>query len=99
MSQSVEVYGAVTVYKHPSATLDYQLNWSNWLAGDTISSSTWVVPTGLTKVLDTNETTTCTIWLSGGTDKANYKVVNTITTATGKVESKAITVSVTTVGA
>jgi len=79
-------------YKDPSAVLDYQMDWSSWLDTDTISTSTWTVPTGITKDSDNNDTTTATIWLSGGTAGTTYEIVNKIVTANGRTEERTLTI-------
>lgn len=66
--------------KDPQETLDYKIDWNPRLAGDTIFNSTWVVPGGLTVNSDTNDTTTTTIWLTGGTLDVSYLLTNTIVT-------------------
>ena len=83
-----------TFTKDPDAVLDYLVDWSSWLGSDTIATSTWVVPSGITKDSDTNTTTTATIWLSGGDDEASYEIVNRITTAAGREDDRTITVQV-----
>jgi len=84
-----------TVYtKDPDAKLDYQVNWSNWLGIDTISSSTWVIEDGITKVSDTNTTTTATVWLSGGTSGETYAITNRIQTAGGRIDDRTFYVDV-----
>ncbi len=86
----------MTLYeKDPSAVLDYQVNWATWLGTDTISTSTWTVPTGLTKDSDTNTTTTATAWLSGGTAGRTYTVTNRIVTAGGRTDERSFQVKVT----
>ena len=70
--------------KDPDATLDYIIDWSDWLGTDTISASTWTVPGGITKESDSNTTTTSTIWLSGGAMGTIYEVINHITTLGGR---------------
>lgn len=70
--------------KDPNDVLDYTRDWTTWLDGDTISTSTFVVPAGLTKDSETNNTTSATVWLSGGTVDALYIVTNRITTAAGR---------------
>ena len=71
--------------KAPGETLDYTRYWSDWLIGDeTISTSTWVVPTGLTNALATHDDTAVTIKLSGGLANHAYVVTNTITTSQGR---------------
>jgi len=79
-----------TFTKDPDAKLDYQVNWATWLAGDTISISSWVVPTGITQTTTSNTTTTATIWLEGGTIGRSYDVVNRITTAAGRINDRTI---------
>lgn len=75
-------------YKSSAATLDYTQNWSNWLAsGDTIATSSWSSETGITIDSHTNDTTTATVVVSGGTNGKTYKLTNTITTSNGLDES------------
>lgn len=83
-----------TYYKDPDAKLDYKIDWSDWLDGDTISTSTWIVPSGITEESSTNTNTTTTIWLSGGTHAVKYKVVNRITTAAGRIEDRSFHVKI-----
>jgi len=83
-----------TFTKDPDATLDYQIDWSDWLDSDTISTSTWTVPSGITKDSDTASTTATTIWLSGGTAGESYELVNQIVTAAGRTDDRTITVIV-----
>jgi uncharacterized phage protein (predicted DNA packaging) len=70
--------------KDAGEVLDYQIDWSNELGSDTISTSTWTVPSGLTQDSDTKTDTTATIWLSGGTAGAEYTLLNTIVTSGGR---------------
>lgn len=70
--------------KDQDEVLDYQMNWLARLDGDTIDTSTWVVPAGLVKDSDTFSGPVATVWLSGGTDGENYTLLNRITTAGGR---------------
>lgn len=70
--------------KDPDAVLDYSIDWTAWLNGDTISASSWDVPEGIVKDSDTNDTTSATVWLSGGTAGQSYVLTNHITTAAGR---------------
>lgn len=75
--------------KGPNAIKSWRWDWSGWLTSlgaDTIATSTFTVPTGLTKVAEANTTTTATVKLSGGTDGESYSVTNHITTAGGDTE-------------
>lgn len=70
-----------TFQKDPGATLDYSVDWTEFLeTGEAIASSTWTVPTGITEVTTSNTDTKGTIWLSGGTLGQTYELVNRITT-------------------
>jgi hypothetical protein len=83
--------------KDPHEVLDYQIDWSEWLDGDTpdtIDTSTWHVPDGITMDTDANTTTTATIWLSGGTAGEVYTVTNHITTAGGRTGERSINIKV-----
>lgn len=80
--------------KDPDAVLDYQIDWETWLNGDTISSSDWIVPDGLTENDASNTTTTATIWLSGGSADEQYTVTNRIVTAGGRTDDRSIVVRV-----
>jgi hypothetical protein len=52
------------------------------------------VPTGITKVSDTNDTTSTTIWLSGGTAGKDYVLTNKIVTHGNRTEEKSFVVPV-----
>ena len=78
-------------YKDPDAILDYVIDWSDWLTGtETISTSTWIVPSGITEESSSNTTTTATIWLSSGTVPLGYKVVNRIVSSDNREDDRSI---------
>ena len=75
------------------------------LQGATIATATWTVPTGITKDSSNQNSVTihgiiypintvCTIWLSGGTDGADYDLLCRITTSDSRTLDKTITISV-----
>lgn len=90
--------------KDPDATLDYLVNFGRWLpTGDTISTRTVTVTTGITKVsdaivsgTDANGTSVASaavqVWLSGGTLGAEYAVTCHVTTAAGRINDETFTV-------
>jgi len=84
--------------KDPSAVLDYQIDWTDWLAltppgtADTISTSTWTVPTGITKASDSKTTVKTTVWVSGGTAGQQYELVNRIVTVAGRTAERTIVI-------
>lgn len=88
--------------KDPNSVLDYKVDWNGaaadggpWLAaGETIASSNFTVPAGITKDSQSNTTTTATVWLSGGTVGNEYAVVNRITTNQGRTDDRTITIRV-----
>lgn len=81
--------------KDPDEVLDYRIDWSGRLDGDTISASTWVVPIGITQDSASNTTTSATIWLSGGTSGEQYTLTNRVTTNGGRTLEQKITLRVT----
>lgn len=68
--------------KEPGEVTTLSLDWSDWLGALTISSSTWIVPAGITNEADTSNTQSTFIKLSGGTWGETYELSNTITAGT-----------------
>lgn len=67
--------------KDPDEVLNYGFIWAAELAeGDTILSSTWIVPSGITKVSDGNDDDRTVIKISGGTEGDTYEFTNRIVT-------------------
>jgi hypothetical protein len=80
--------------KDPGDRLDYQVDYSAWLDGDTLSASSWTVPSGLTQYAASFSATGATVWLSGGTHGQDYVVTNQVTTAGGRIKQQSFTVQV-----
>ena len=76
--------------KDPNEVLDYTIDWDGRLGGDTIASSAWTVPAGITKDSDTMADATTTIWLSGGTHNTKYTLENRITTEGGRTLDQSV---------
>jgi len=85
--------------------LDYPVDWDRLnaasaagtgrlAASETIVTSTWTVPAGLTKVSDDHTTTVATVWLSGGTEGQDYKCVNHIVTSQAREYDATVTIKV-----
>lgn len=71
----------LTFKKDPNAILDYSVDWTSWLQTDeTIVSSSWIIPSGLTKTTDAFDDKYATAWLTGGTEGETYTITNRITT-------------------
>ncbi len=82
--------------KGPTEVLDFTIDWTAWLGTDTIASSAWAVPAGITKDSDTTISSLKTlIWLSGGALGTVYELVNTITTAGGRTAVRSIDIDCT----
>jgi hypothetical protein len=80
--------------KDPDELLDYTVDWAEALGGDTIASSAWTVPSGITRGTDSNTATTATIWISGGSADQNYSLLNRITTVGGRTREQTCTLRV-----
>ena len=81
--------------KDPDARLDYRVDWTLWLEdAETISTSEWIVPAGLTKVDESNATKTATVWLTGGTVGQTYRVTNRVTTNQNRIDDRSIQIDV-----
>jgi hypothetical protein len=81
--------------KDPGEKLKYTFDWVDWLSsGETISTSSWTVPSGLTKVAEVNTTTTSTVTLDGGTLGTTYRCKLTITTNQGQIAVRSVDIRV-----
>ena len=83
-----------TYNKDPSEVLDYTLDWETLLDGDTITTSDWAVPTGITKDSESETTVLAIIWVSGGTVDKQYTLTNTIVTDAGRTRVRSIAINV-----
>lgn len=86
----------IKFFKHPSAVLDFSLDWSDFLTGgDTISASTWAVSAaGIVIDADNFTTRTTTAWVSSGTANIRYDLVNYIETTLGREDHKVVSIFV-----
>jgi hypothetical protein len=82
-----------TFRKDPDAVLDYKVDWTAWLGDDTLTSSTFTASSdAITLTSESNDSTSATVWISGGVLNGRYKVTNHITTSEGRVEDRTFTV-------
>lgn len=86
----------------PNAELDYKFDWkaltngvdgarTDWLdTGETISTYTVTVATGITKVSDSksDSDTSITVWIKGGTAGTDYDVTCQIVTSDGRTDER-----------
>lgn len=80
--------------KDPDEKLDYDLDWTERLATDTITTSTWIVPVGLVSEEETFTATSTVIWLTGGTLGASYDILNRIETVGGRIMDQTVTLEI-----
>lgn len=93
---------AIAVFtKDPAAILDYEIDWSDWLTGDTIAPSTehpvpsiWSAPAGIVIELDSYTAQTTTVRLSGGEHGTDYEILNHVFTASGQSDERSILIQV-----
>lgn len=84
--------------KDANDTRTYSIDWTAWLAGlagtDTISTTSWTVPSPLTKVSESNTTTKTNVRISGGVTTTTYVIYNTVTTVAGEIKRVAFQLTV-----
>jgi len=86
---------AVTFIKDPDAVLDYYFDWTDWLDdGETISSRTVTVQSGLTKASDAESGGIVVAWLSGGTVGTTYTVACKVVTSDGRTDERSMHIKV-----
>jgi hypothetical protein len=85
----------MTLEQDPEEVKDYTLDWGTrrLAASETISTSTWTVPSGITKNSDTSDDTTTTAWLSGGTPGVHYRLTNKVVTSQGRTYVWSVTIN------
>jgi len=83
-------------WKGLDETLDFGFDWSRLLRGDTISSSVWTVPDGLTQPSASSTSgERTTVWLAGGGAAGRiFEVRNAITTAAGRIYQRVMRVEI-----
>jgi len=83
--------------KDPDAVLDYGHDWSDFLAecSDTIATSTWDVPAGMTEDRPSYVVgNTTVVWLAGGTHGTDYVVTNHMVTTAGREQDYSMKIKV-----
>lgn len=85
--------------KDPDDIAEYSINWEERLdEGDSIFSSEWLVPSGLTKGVASVAGKIATVWLSGGTHGEKYIIVNRVVTQQGRTFDEGAVLYVTSAG-
>ena len=85
-------------YKDPNEVLDYILDWTSRIEGDTIQTSSWSIVTGSGLVINSdnvdNTFKKTVVWLSAGTEGITYLLLNRITTAGGRTMDQSVKLKV-----
>lgn len=75
----------------PDETVDYAFDWNAALEdGETISTSSFVLPDGLTQVSAAAGTTRTAIFVSGASCGRIYRITNRVTTSGGRTFDQTI---------
>ena len=83
-----------TKTKDPDETLDYTVDWTEFLGADTIHSVTWTVPVGIVNVTTNFTDTTATIWISGGTLGSRYMINCMITSHANRIGDRSFVIKI-----
>ena len=79
------------IVKDPGSTLDYIIDWTNWLGSDTVSSVSYTLDSGITTSTaiggsaTSTTSTTSTVNITGGTAGTIYNVKCEMTTSSGRI--------------
>lgn len=73
-------FPGLTIIKDPQASKDWRFDWSSWLSSGEVIATHTIEATGITVDTDTNDATSVTVWLSGGTEGSVASVTCRITT-------------------
>lgn len=77
--------------KDPDATLDFGVDWSEWLeTGEVITGYVITADAGITVDDDGERDGIIVFWLSGGTDGIAYTIACKITTDLERIEERSI---------
>ena len=82
--------------KTEDGVLDYKIDYSEWLSSDTIMTSTWEIPVGISLDSESFNNNTTTMFLSGGTVNTSYVITNEITTVSGRTDERCFRVRIVT---
>lgn len=80
--------------KDPDAVLDFALDWTKWLEGDTLVSGTWTIDAGPTITTQNATNGIVTMWLSGGTEGTTYVARCRVVTTNGRTDDRTIHIQV-----
>jgi hypothetical protein len=95
---------ALTEYMNPNDTDTFWMSWTDKLNGETISTSTWILPAGFTEVSDTSDGTVTedgttyddanSVTLSTTNTKGKHTIFNEIVTSGGRTIRRGIIITI-----
>ena len=79
----------------PNSTLDYRVDWTSWLDGDTIYTGAFSATPALPNVIQSSTTssTVGTVWLSGLILGVTYVINHQIITTLGRTDERSFIVT------
>ena len=81
--------------KDKDSSVDYMIDWTEWLStNETIASSAWTLPTGLTEDNADFDDDSSSIMVSGGSNGVVYSAVCTATTNQGRTVQRRVALRV-----
>ena len=83
-------------FQDPSAVLDYRVDWTDWLDGDTITSGTFSASPTLPVVILQQSTGTAigTVWISNGVSGVTYTINHHIETTGGRTDERTFSIAI-----
>lgn len=81
-------------YKDPDEVISFGVDWSEYLGAETVTSSNWTVPSGVTKVGQTLVGKQANVTISGGTLGTVNRITNRITTSAGETVDQSIDIEI-----
>jgi len=81
-------------YKDPDAVKWFGVDWADYLGSDTILTSIWIIPAGLTQAGAGNTDTQASVKIGGGVLNQVYRIANRITTSNGETLDKSIDIEI-----
>jgi hypothetical protein len=78
--------------KDPGAVKDYSLDWSDYLDGDVIVSSSTTRPSGIQVLTSSFTNTSTTVWVAGGSAQKAYDFKTRIRTAASVADLRTWTI-------
>lgn len=80
--------------KTPTSVLKYSFDWSDWLNGAQIQSSTWAAPSGILVSGIAPVGPIASASVSGGTARTAYRVTNTVVSDAGETDTRSLLIVV-----